>query len=117
MHTPIQAHGKNLHASPALHRCRSAPYHHPKSLTVLQLSLTAIRNALLGWEPRYDSCRCDGFRPRTWHAITRNFVTYGGASQSLRPQIMPYAGAFGAAVASASWQPGNPNLLAKAIRE
>ena len=80
---------------------------------VIQNSLTAMGNAALSWETRYDRCRCDGFWPRTWHAIARNFVTYGGANQSLRPQIMPYAGAFGAAVTSASWQPGNPNLLVK----
>jgi hypothetical protein len=80
---------------------------------VVQNSLTAFGNAAVGWEPRYDRCRCDGLWPRTWHAIARNFVTYGGANQSLRPQIMPYAGAFGAAVMSASWQPNNPNLLVK----
>jgi hypothetical protein len=80
---------------------------------VIQNSLTALGDAAVGWEPRYDRCRCDGFWPRTWHAIARNFVTYGGANQSLRPQIMPYAGAFGAAVTAASWQPGNPNLVVK----
>jgi hypothetical protein len=80
---------------------------------VIQNSLTAMGNAALGWETRYDRCRRDGFWPRTWHAVARNFVTYGGADQGLRPQIMPYAGAFGAALTSASWQPGNPNLLVK----
>jgi hypothetical protein len=69
---------------------------------VIQNSLTALGDAAVGWEPRYDRCRCDRFWPRTWHAIARNFVTYGGANQSLRPQIMPYAGAFGAAVTAAS---------------
>ena len=81
---------------------------------VIQNSLTALGDAALGWEPRYDRCRCNGFWPRTRHAIARNFVTYGGkTNQGLRPQIMPYAAAFGAAVTSASWQPGNPNLLVK----
>ena len=80
---------------------------------VIQNSLTAAGNAALGWEPRYDRCRCAGFWPRTWHAINRNFVTYGGPNQSTRPQIMPYAGAFGAAAASASWQPNNPSVLIK----
>jgi hypothetical protein len=80
---------------------------------VIQNSLTAAGNAAVGWEPRYDRCRCDGFWPRTWHAIARNFVTYAGADLSLRPQLMPYVGAFGAAVASASWQPNKPNLLVK----
>lgn len=80
---------------------------------VIQNSLTAAGNAAMDWEPRYDRCRCAGFWPRTWHAISRNFVTYGGANQSKRPQLMPYVGAFGAAAASASWQPNNPNILVK----
>jgi hypothetical protein len=80
---------------------------------VVQNSLTALGNAAVGWEPRYDRCRCDGFGPRNWHAVKRAFITYGGPNQSLRPQIMTYAGAFGAAVMASSWQPGNPNLLVR----
>jgi hypothetical protein len=79
---------------------------------VIQNSLSAYGNAVLGWEPRYDRCRCDGFWPRTRHAIARNFVTYGGAEQSLRPQLMPYAAAFGAAVTVAAWTP-HSNLVVK----
>ena len=80
---------------------------------VMQNSLTALGDAAVGWELRYDRCRCDGFWPRTWHATARNFVTYASDERSLRPQIMPYAAAFGSAVASASWQPNNPNLVVK----
>ncbi len=43
---------------------------------VIQNSLSAAGNAVVGWEPRYDRCRCDGLWPRTRHAIVRNFVTY-----------------------------------------
>ena len=79
---------------------------------VIQNSLTALGDAAVGWEVRYDRCRCNGFWSRNRHAVMRNFVTYGGASQGLRPQIMPYAAAFAAAVTSASWQPGT-NLVVK----
>src|SRR5262249_28955322 len=43
---------------------------------VIQNSLVAGGNALLGYEPRYDFCRCDGFWRRTIHAVSRNFVAY-----------------------------------------
>lgn len=80
---------------------------------VIQNSLTALGDAAVDWEIRYNRCQCDGLWPRTWHAIARNFVTYGGAHQSLRPQLMPYVSAFAAAATSASWQPNNPKLVVK----
>ncbi len=80
---------------------------------VIQNSLAASGDAALGWEIRYDRCRCRGVKRRTWHAIARNFPTYGGRQQHLRPQIMPYFAAFGASVTAASWEPGNPNLIVK----
>jgi hypothetical protein len=43
---------------------------------LLQNSFTSLGNAMVGWEPRYDRCKCDGFWPRTRHAVVRNFVTY-----------------------------------------
>ena len=75
---------------------------------IIQNSITSLGQGMLGWEPRYDRCRCDGFWPRTRHAIVRNFVTYDGTEQSLRPQIMPYLGAFGSAALATTWRPGNP---------
>src|SRR6476659_9505230 len=50
----------------------------------------------------------DGFWARTRHAIVRNFVTYDRTEKSLRPQVMPYLGAFGGAALATTWQPGNP---------
>jgi len=35
---------------------------------VVQSSILSGGNALLGYEPRYDFCRCEGFWPRTRHA-------------------------------------------------
>jgi hypothetical protein len=80
---------------------------------LLQNSFTSLGNAMVGWEPRYDRCRCDGFWPRTRHAVVRNFVTYDRSEKHLRPQLMPYIGSFGAGVISATWQPGSPEYLVK----
>jgi hypothetical protein len=75
---------------------------------IIQNSITSLGDGMLGWEPRYDRCRCDGFWPRTRHAILRNFVTYDRSEKSLRPQVMPFLGAFGSAAIATTWEPGNP---------
>jgi hypothetical protein len=81
---------------------------------VIQNSLTAMGNAAVGFEPRYDRCRCEGAWPRIRHAVARNFITYGGADdKAIRPQIMSYAAAFGAGVTVASWEPNYPSVLTK----
>ena len=84
---------------------------------IIQNSITSGADALVGWEPRYERCRCSGAGPRTWHAFKRNFVTYNSADTSLRPQLMPYMGAAGAAaIAAVAWQPGSPNVGIKAYQ-
>jgi hypothetical protein len=75
---------------------------------VIQNSVISLGDGLLGWEPRYDRCRCDGFWPRTRHAIKRNFVTYSRNEKSLRPQLFPYVGAFAGSATATSWEPGHP---------
>jgi hypothetical protein len=80
---------------------------------LLQNSFTSLGNAALGWEPRYDRCRCVGFWPRTFHAIKRNFVTYDRTEQHLRPQLMPYIAAFGSGAITATWEPANTEILTK----
>jgi hypothetical protein len=77
---------------------------------VVQNSLLAGGNALLGLEPRYDFCRCEGFWPRTRHAISRNFVAYDRSEREIRPQIPMYAGAFAAGVLYNTWLPGQHNI-------
>jgi len=72
---------------------------------VIQNSVTSLGDGLLGWEPRYDRCHCDGFWPRTRHAIARNFVTYARDEKSLRPQLMPYVGAFAGGSITSTWEP------------
>ena len=80
---------------------------------VAQNSLSGAGNALLGYEPRYDRCRCVGFWPRTGHAVLRNFLTYNRTEKEMRPQFAMYAGAFGGGIIAGSWEPGNPSLLTK----
>ena len=80
---------------------------------LLQNSFVALGDAALGWEPRYDRCKCDGAWPRSRHAIVRNFVTYDRSESHLRPQLMPYIGGFAAGAITASWKPGDPNLPVK----
>jgi hypothetical protein len=83
---------------------------------IVQNSVSSLGFALVGWEPRYDRCRCDGFWPRARHAIARNFVTYDGTEKALRPQIMPYLGAFAGSVVSTTWQPGNARVWTEAYQ-
>lgn len=83
---------------------------------VIQNSLTALGNGLLGFEPRYNRCRCSGFWSRTRHAVVRNFVTYDRTETALRPQIALYAGAFGAGVIEGTWKPSDRDLLAEGYR-
>ncbi len=81
---------------------------------IIQNSLTSLGNAAVGFEPRYDRCRCEGAWPRIRHAVVRNFITYGGNDdKGIRPQIMSYAAAFGAGVTVASWEPDNPSVLTR----
>jgi hypothetical protein len=84
---------------------------------IIQNTITSAANAYVGWEPRYERCRCDGIKSRTWHAVKRNFVTYNSTDSSLRPQLMPYLGAAGgAAISAVAWLPGNPNPGIKAYQ-
>lgn len=74
---------------------------------VIQNSFSAVGNALLQYEPRYDLCRCSGFWPRTRHAFVRNFVTYNKTEKELRPQFALYGAALGAGMVSSLWKPGD----------
>jgi hypothetical protein len=74
---------------------------------IIQNSTIALGDGVLGWEPRYDRCRCSGVWPRSRHAMIRNFVTYDRTEKSLRPQLMPYLGAFAGSITSTTWKPGN----------
>jgi len=79
-------------------------------------SLAALGNMALHYEPRYDQCRCQGFWPRTRHAIVRNFLTYNSTETELRPQWALYGGSFGGGMISASWKPPPRNAFAEGGR-
>jgi hypothetical protein len=76
-------------------------------------SLAALGNAKLGYEPRYDQCRCRGFWPRTRHAVVRNFLTYDRSEQEMRPQWGLYGGAFGGGMIATAWLPKPRNPFAE----
>jgi hypothetical protein len=77
--------------------------------SLIQNTSSSVGNALLGYEPRYDRCRCTGFWPRTRHAFMRNFVTYNRTETKLRPQFALYAGALASGAISSLWFPSKPN--------
>ena len=77
---------------------------------VVQNSVLSGGNALLGLEPRYDFCRCQGFWSRTRHAVSRNFVAYDRTERRLRPQIPMYSAAFAAGLLYNTWLPGQHNI-------
>jgi hypothetical protein len=79
-------------------------------------SLAALGNAKLGYEPRYDQCRCRGFWPRTRHAFIRDFLTYNRTERELRPQWALYGGAFGGGLISTAWKPKPRNPFAEGGR-
>ncbi len=79
---------------------------------VVQNSVLSGGNALLGLEPRYDFCRCQGFWSRTRHAVSRNFVAYDRSERKLRPQVPTYTAAFAAGLLYNTWLPGQHNRWA-----
>jgi len=82
---------------------KRAASHHAQS--IIQYSLSTVGNAALGYEPRYDQCKCDGGWKRVRHAIVRNFVTYNRTEKERRPQLAMYGAAFGSGIISTAWKP------------
>jgi len=72
-------------------------------------TIQSFGDAALGYEPRYDLCRCSGFKSRTGHALLRNFITYDNSERNRKFQIPLYAGSFAAGAMSRTWLPGNHN--------
>jgi hypothetical protein len=71
----------------------------------IQNGFSAMGNAALHYEPRYDRCRCTGLGPRTKHALIRTFMTYNRTEKELRPQFALYGAALGAGMLSSVWRP------------
>lgn len=76
-------------------------------------TLHAVGNGALGYESRYDLCRCRGFWPRTRHAVARNFYTYDRTEWQKRPATPLYAGSFAAGMIANTWLPGHHNAFAE----
>ena len=57
-----------------------------QATNIIQNSFTSLGQGVVGWEPRYDRCRCTGAGPRLRHAFIRNFITYSHSEQSIRPE-------------------------------
>ena len=79
-------------------------------------SLAALGNGMLGYEVRYDQCKCTGFWARTRHALVRNLMTYDRSEEHLRPQFALYGGAFGGGLVSTAWKPHPRNAFAEGGR-
>ncbi len=77
---------------------------------VIANTFHSIGNAALGYETRYDLCRCQRFWPRTRHAIVRNFVTYNQTEVQRRPALPLYVGSYGAGMVASIWLPGHRNI-------
>src|SRR5581483_1576771 len=77
---------------------------------VVTNALQSAGNAALGYESRYDFCKCKGFWHRSGHAIARNFYTYNFTERERRIQLPLYAGFFGAGMISSIWLPGHRNV-------
>lgn len=77
---------------------------------VILNTIHSVGNAALGYESRYDLCRCKGFWARSGHAIARNFYTYNFTERERRLQIPLYAGSFGSGMISSVWLPGHRNV-------
>jgi hypothetical protein len=77
-------------------------------------TLAAIGNAKLGYEVRYDKCKCEGFGARTRHAILRNFLTYDRSETQLRPQWALYGGALAGGLVATTWKPSSQSYLVNA---
>lgn len=75
-------------------------------------SLSALGNAKLGYEVRYNRCKCSGAWPRIRHAIVRNFLTYNHTERERRPQWALYGGAFAGGMVATAWKPSPKNAWA-----
>src|ERR1700755_1284536 len=45
-----------------------------QATNIIQNSFTSLGQGMVGWEPRYDRCKCEGGWPRFRHAFVRNFI-------------------------------------------
>ncbi len=71
--------------------------------------------AILGYSPRYLSCGCKGFFPRTGHAIKWTFLTKNSSGQT-RFDFPVIAANYGAGMLSTYWYPARYQPLSDGVR-
>jgi hypothetical protein len=71
--------------------------------------------AILDYHPRYLSCGCSGFFPRTGHAIKWTFLTKNTSGQT-RLDLPVIAGTYGANMLSTYWYPARYQALSDGVR-
>ena len=84
-----------------------------QATNIIQNSFTSLGQGVVGWEPRYDRCRCTGGWPRFRHAFIRNFVTYDHNEQSIKAKYHALCSGIRAGAIGATWNPNNPTIVVK----
>jgi hypothetical protein len=79
---------------------------------------TTVREGLaagMGLESRYIRCDCQGFLPRTGHAIKMSFLTYDNQGRR-RIDLPVMAGSYAGGMLAQYWYPGRFNPLSDGVR-
>lgn len=71
--------------------------------------------ALIGEDPRYERCRCEGFFPRIAHATARTFVARNRRGETV-PAIARLTGIYGGSLLSVSWHPERYTVAGDGLR-
>jgi len=71
--------------------------------------------AALGTDPRYFSCDCSGFFPRSGHALKMTFLTYRSNGR-LTLDLPQLSGAYGSSMIAAMWWPHHYTALVQGVQ-
>jgi hypothetical protein len=71
--------------------------------------------AVLGYEPRYIHCGCNGFLKRTGHAVVWSIITKNNAGAN-RLNLPAIAGAYGSGMLGTMWYPNRFDPLKDGVR-
>lgn len=81
----------------------------------IQATIHQGGEAILGYDPRYLACDCNGFFHRTAHAIKWTFLTKNASGQT-RLDLPVIAGTYGAGMLSTYWYPARFQPLSDGVR-
>ncbi len=82
----------------------------------VQTTIEEGGSALMGYDPRYRHCDCQGFWKRSGHAVKWTFLTSDNQGRT-RPNIPMVAGAYGSGMVTTLWYPDRYNPLKDGVRE